>query len=175
MNEDNPSRKKRWGWLKQSQSDSRLAEQRRAAVQNPSSLPPVMNHRGLPELVPKFLRKVTDRSASSARQSSNLESTAASSSAQDLQPVQTTKDLSPYTVLIHEPNPDQSSNLGVAEAEQPDSKFVEGRIADATKGIAGMKNVSGMVQNFASASNDMQSVPDTLDTFSISIPMQRWR
>jgi hypothetical protein len=43
---------------------------------------------------------------------------------------------------------------------------VDERIADATKGVAGMIHVSGTVQSIASTPNNLQSISDAGDTSS---------
>ncbi|KAG2135202.1 uncharacterized protein EDB93DRAFT_1339666 [Suillus bovinus] len=116
MDENNPTWKKPWRRLKQSHSDPHLAEERggRATSYDPSSLSSSRNgSRGrLMGSMRKIFGKVTKRLARSARQSPNPEPTAASSSLQDTQPVQSTKDL---TLPTLEPNCEQSSNSGIIE------------------------------------------------------------
>ncbi|KAG1724626.1 uncharacterized protein EDB91DRAFT_1340036, partial [Suillus paluster] len=89
------------------------------------------------------------------------------SSLQNLLPTQTTQGHSPFTVA---PTPEQVSDARAAnfrhEVKQLDPKFVNEKIGDASKNMEGMKNVSGMAQNIASASDNLQSIPDTIDTFS---------
>ncbi|KAG2340093.1 WD40 repeat-like protein [Suillus weaverae] len=168
MNEDNPPRKKRWdSSLKQSRSDPHLAEERRA-ISDPSSLPPSRNgsRRGLSRLVHKLFGKVTNRVARSARQSPNPEPTATSSSEQDPLHPQTSQDLSPPTTTTLEQNLRQSSNLHVPKSEQPDPKLVKATLANAKAGLEGIRHVSGMVENAALASDNLQSVSDTIDMFS---------
>ncbi|KAG2343330.1 WD40 repeat-like protein [Suillus weaverae] len=170
MSEDHPPRKKRLGLLKRSRSNPHLAEEGdRRAASDPSSLPPSRNgsRKGLSGLVPKFLGKVTDRFARSARQSPNPDPTAASSSAQDLLHPHTSKDLQPLTTIIApEPNPDQSSDLRIVKSENPDPKVVKATLAIAKADLEGIRQVSGIVENTASSSNHLQSVPDTIDSFS---------
>ncbi|KAG0701515.1 hypothetical protein DFH29DRAFT_1069597, partial [Suillus ampliporus] len=116
-------------------------------------------------LLPKLRDKLANRSARSARQSPNPEPAAASTSAQDLMHTGTTQDPS-FTAPTPEPNPGQSSSACITNAEQPDTKSVNKRIIDATKGVAGMENVTGIVENTASAPNNLQSVSDAINTFS---------
>ncbi|KAG2150710.1 uncharacterized protein EDB93DRAFT_1103411 [Suillus bovinus] len=161
MNENNPSRKTPWRWLKPCHSDPHLAQERsrRAASRDvwtfvfrtiPSSLP--ASRHGSTErssgFVSKFVSKATKRFGRGARQSPNPEPTAASSSSQDIQHVQSNK----------------SSNSGVAEAEHLDPKFVNERIAEATKGVAGIGQVPTIVQGASSAINELPSVSTTIDT-----------
>ncbi|KAG2343052.1 WD40 repeat-like protein [Suillus weaverae] len=167
MNEDNPPRKTRWRWPKPSRSDPHsMVEERgkRAASHDPSSLSPSRNgsHGQPPGSVRKLFGKMTKRFARSARQSPNPEPTAASSSPQGIQPVQSTKDLA---APILKPNREQSSNSGIVEAHL-DPKFVNERINDATKDLAGISQVQTIAQNTSSAANNLQSVSDTINTFS---------
>ncbi|KAG2337995.1 WD40 repeat-like protein [Suillus weaverae] len=106
---------------------------------------------------------VTKRFASSARQSPNPEPTAASSSPQDIPPVQSNKDLTAPTL---EPHHQQSSNSGIIEAEHLDQKFVNERIANATKGLTGISQVQTIAQNTSSAASNLQSVSDAIDKFT---------
>ncbi|KAG2028288.1 hypothetical protein BDR03DRAFT_1020012, partial [Suillus americanus] len=147
------------------------AEERgRSAVSDPSSLPPSRNgsRRGLSTLIPDFLGK---RFARSARQSPNPQPTAASSSARDLPHPQTSQDLPPPTITP-KPNHQQSSDVGVAitsspiTSEQPHPKLVKATLANAKADFDEIRNVSGMIQNAASASDNSQSISDTIDTFS---------
>ncbi|KAG0701504.1 hypothetical protein DFH29DRAFT_1069590 [Suillus ampliporus] len=134
-----------------------------------SSCPPSRNgsRTRLPGLVPKFIDKVTNRSARSAGQSPNPGPAAASSSAQDLLPAQTSQDPSPLTAPTPETTPDQASNSAISKADPPpDPELVKATLTDAKAGFEGITNVSGMVQNIVSASDNLQSVPDTMDTFS---------
>ncbi|KAG1740549.1 uncharacterized protein EDB91DRAFT_355854 [Suillus paluster] len=64
------------------------------------------------------------------------------------------------------PAPEQASDARAANAEQLDPKFLNEKIGDASKNMEGMKNVPGMAQNTASASDNLQSIPNTIDTFS---------
>ncbi|KAG1740552.1 uncharacterized protein EDB91DRAFT_1336569 [Suillus paluster] len=111
---------------------------------------------------------VTNRSTRSARQSPIPEPAAASSGAQDPITTQTTQDHSTLTVA---PTPEQASDARAAnfrhQAEQLNPKFVDEKIADASKNMEGMKNVPGMAQNIASPSDNLQSIPNTIDTFSV--------
>ncbi|KAG2154589.1 hypothetical protein DEU56DRAFT_751281 [Suillus clintonianus] len=166
MNEDNPpSWKKRWGWLKSGRSDAHLPEERTAS--DSYSLLPSKNasRRRFSRVVPKFIGKVTNRSASSARQSPNPETTAASSCAPVLLHSQTSQVLSPLTTTTPELNSDQSSDLRIAKAEQPDPKLVRTALANAKAEFEGVKHVSGTVDNATSASDNPQSIPDTIDAF----------
>ncbi|KAG2150683.1 uncharacterized protein EDB93DRAFT_329266 [Suillus bovinus] len=165
MDENNPSRKTPRGWLKPRRSDPHLVQERgtRAASRDPSSLPASSHgfHEQFSGLVPKFVSKVTKRFGRGARQSPNPEPTAASSSSQDIQHVQSNKDL---TVPTLEPNPEQSSNSGIAEAEHLDLKFVNERIAEVTKGVADIGQVPTIVQETSSAINNLPSVSTMIDT-----------
>ncbi|KAG1823290.1 hypothetical protein EV424DRAFT_763300 [Suillus variegatus] len=170
MSEDNSPRKRRWGLLKQSRSNPHLAEEGgRRAVSHLSPPPPSRNgsRRGLS----RFLPKSFDKFARSARQSPNPEPTTPSSSARDLLHPRTDQDLPPPTVTP-EPNPDQSFNADVANisltiaSEQPDPKLVKETLDNAKAHLDGIKHISGMIENTASASDNLQSVPDTIDTFS---------
>ncbi|KAG2133777.1 hypothetical protein DEU56DRAFT_417427 [Suillus clintonianus] len=195
MSENDPPGKKRWEWLKlkPSRSDPHLPEER--PTSDTSSLPPSSNEsRGRPrKLVRKLFGKVTKPFAPSARQSSNPEPTGASSSA-DIQPVpvQSIENPSPLIVATPELNIEQSSNPGIVKAGQPDQKFVNERITDATDVFAGIGHVTTIAQHTSSAANNLQSVSDTVDTFSallgplkvfnsivmalpMSIPTRRWR
>ncbi|KAG1727564.1 uncharacterized protein EDB91DRAFT_890641 [Suillus paluster] len=172
----NPSRKKPFGtgWLRRNRSNPHSPVGSEASEIETSSFPPSRDESPgkPPGLFRKLWGKANKRSARSARQSSNPEPAVASSSAPDLLPTQTTQNPSPLTAPTHtptptpEPNLDQPSNSGIPKAEQPDPKSVNKRIIDATKGVAGMKNVPVMAQNAASQTNNLQSVPDTIDTFS---------
>ncbi|KAG1741914.1 uncharacterized protein EDB91DRAFT_1336257, partial [Suillus paluster] len=167
----NPPRKKPFGWSPiRSRSNPDFPVEIGASEIETSSFPPSRDEspRKPPGLFRKLWGKATKRSAQSARQSSNPEPAVASSSAPDLLPAQTTQDPSPLTAPTPTPGPnaDQPSNSGILKVEQPDPKFVNERIADATKGVAGMKNVPVMAQNTASQTNNLQSIPDTIDTFS---------
>ncbi|KAG2036511.1 hypothetical protein BDR03DRAFT_451693 [Suillus americanus] len=167
MDENNPPRKTRWGRPKPSHSDPRLVQEggMRATSQDSSSLLPSRNgSRGqLSGLVPKLFGKVTKRFARSARQSLNLESMAISSGLQDIQPVQSTKDLGAST---HGPKLEQSSNSGIVEVEHLNPKSVNERIDNATKDLAGIGKVPTIAQNTSSAVNNLQSGSGTVDTFS---------
>ncbi|KAG2337953.1 WD40 repeat-like protein [Suillus weaverae] len=167
MNEDNLPRKTRWRWPKPSRSDPHsMVEERgkRAASHDPSSLLPSRNgsHGQPPGSARNLFGKVTKRFARSARQSPNPEPTAASSSPQGIQPVQSTKDLA---APILEPNREQSSNSGIVEAHL-DPKFVNEKINNATKDLAGTNQVQTIAQNTSSAANNLQSVSDTINSFS---------
>ncbi|KAG2340254.1 WD40 repeat-like protein [Suillus weaverae] len=165
MSEDNPPRKKRFGLLKRSRSNPHLAEERgRRAASDPSSLPPSRN--GSRRGFSKFLGKVTERLARSPRQSPNPEPTAASSSAQDLPHPHTSQDLPPLATITPEPNPDQSSDLRIAKSENPDPKVVTATLAIAKADFEGIRQVSGIVENTASSSNNLQAVPNMIDTSS---------
>jgi hypothetical protein len=52
------------------------------------------------------------------------------------------------------------------QSEQPHPKRVKAALAKAKGGIRGIKLISGKVENVASASDHLQSVPDTIDSFS---------
>ncbi|KAG0701496.1 hypothetical protein DFH29DRAFT_554692 [Suillus ampliporus] len=155
-----------------SRSNPHLPVEGGASEIESSSRPSSRNasRRGLSGLFPKFVDKLTNHSAQSARQSPNPEPAAASSSAQDVLHPQTSKDPSPLTAPTPTPEstPEQVSNSAISkQAEQPGSpKSVNQRLADATKGVEGMKNVAGIVENTASAPNNLQSVSDAIDTFS---------
>ncbi|KAG2100142.1 uncharacterized protein F5147DRAFT_813275, partial [Suillus discolor] len=167
MDENSFHRKTSWGWLKPSHPDRPLVQERgrRAASQDLSSLPDSRNgSRGrFLGSVPKLLDKVTKCFARSARQSLNPETTTASSSPQDIQFIQSNKDITAPTL---EPNPEQSFNSWIAEAEDLDPKFVNKRIAEATEGVAGIGQVPTIVQDTSSAINNLPSVSDAIDTFS---------
>ncbi|KAG2106953.1 uncharacterized protein F5147DRAFT_653550 [Suillus discolor] len=61
----------------------------------------------------------------------------------------------------------QSSDSGiVAKAEHLDPKFVNKRIANATKGVAGIGQVPTIVKHASSTVNNLPSVSDTIDMFS---------
>ncbi|KAG2127370.1 hypothetical protein BD769DRAFT_1387826 [Suillus cothurnatus] len=95
---------------------------------------------------------------------------AASSSLQDVQPVQSAMDLTTSTVEL---NVEQSSNTGIAEVastdkrEYLDPKIVNEKITHATKNLAGISQVPAIVQCTSSAANNLQSVSGTVDTFSM--------
>ncbi|KIK35837.1 hypothetical protein CY34DRAFT_16777 [Suillus luteus UH-Slu-Lm8-n1] len=59
--------------------------------------------------------------------------------------------------------PDISSTI---TSEQPDQKFVKATLARAKAGVDGIGVVSGKVENVVSASDHLQSTPDTIDSFS---------
>ncbi|KAG1854358.1 hypothetical protein C8R48DRAFT_835826 [Suillus tomentosus] len=173
MDENIHPQKTRWGWLKPSRSDPHLVQERgrRAASQDPSSLPASRHaSRGRPQgSICKLFGPVTKRFARSARQPSNPEPTAASSSPQDVQPVQSSNDL---TAPIIEPNPEPSSNSGIAGISSTDidehlgPKFVNERIANATKDFVDIGQVPTVAQDTSSVANNLQTVSDTIDTFS---------
>jgi hypothetical protein len=52
------------------------------------------------------------------------------------------------------------------QVELPAEQLVKERIADATQIFAGISHVSGIAQNTASASDNLQSVPNAIDTLS---------
>ncbi|KAG2133747.1 hypothetical protein DEU56DRAFT_810483 [Suillus clintonianus] len=87
---------------------------------------------------------------------------------------QTSQVLSLLTTTNPEPKPDRSSDLLIAkflhQAEQPDPKFVKATLSlplvNAKTEFEGVKHVSGMVENTASASDNIQSVLNTIDRFS---------
>ncbi|KAG2747110.1 WD40 repeat-like protein [Suillus brevipes Sb2] len=168
MNEDRHLQKKRRISQNQSRSNSHLAEEKGQRLVNASSfLPPSRNEsrRGL-------LRSLRKRIAQSTGQSPNAEPIAASSSRQGLLHSQTSQDLSLLTTITLEPNPDQSSDSGIANtssaitSEKSDPKLVQATLAKAKAGVDGIGIVSGKVENVASASDHLQSVPDTIDSFS---------
>ncbi|KAG2350104.1 hypothetical protein BDR05DRAFT_986385 [Suillus weaverae] len=167
MDENNPPRKTPWRWLRPTRSDPHVVQERgrRAASHDPSSLSPSGNgSRGRPTgSVRKLFGKVTKRFASSARQSPNPEPTAATSSPQDTPPVQSNKDLTAPTL---EPNHQQPSKSEIIEADHLDQKLVNEKIANATKGLAGISQVQTIAQKTSSAANNLQSVPDTIDKFT---------
>ncbi|KAG2366043.1 hypothetical protein BDR07DRAFT_1373863 [Suillus spraguei] len=162
MNEDHPPQKKRWGLLKRSRSNPHLAEERGRRA--PSSPPPSRNgsRRGLSRLIPAFLGKCFARSA---QQSPNPGPIATSSSARDLLHRQISRDIPLPTATTPEPNLDQPSDLGVANRNSTIT-LVKAKLASAKAEFDRIKNVSGIVQNAASASDKLQSVSDTFDTFS---------
>ncbi|KAG2117465.1 hypothetical protein DEU56DRAFT_905097, partial [Suillus clintonianus] len=163
MNADNPPRKKYFRWRqKKSRSEPDFAEESiRRAANDPSSLSPSSNG------FRKLLNKVTKRFARSARQSPNPETTAASSSAQAIPPIQTTKDPVLHTAPTLESNPDLSSNSGIVKAELlPDMELVTETLAHAQTGVAGIGYASTFVQNTSSAADKLQPLPNVIDTFS---------
>ncbi|KAG1792155.1 uncharacterized protein HD556DRAFT_1482212 [Suillus plorans] len=166
MDANNPPRKKRWGRTKPSHSNPHLVEERgrTTASPDPSSLSPSRNgsHERRSGSVLKIFGKVTKRFARSGRQSPNPERTAASSSLQDTQPVQSAKDLTAPTL---EPNFGQSSNSEIAEHLDP--KVVHDKIANADKSLADAGHVPTILQDASSATNDLPSVSDAIDTFSV--------
>ncbi|KAG2031544.1 hypothetical protein BDR03DRAFT_1095481 [Suillus americanus] len=101
-------------------------------------LPPSSNgsRRGLSRLVPKCFGK-------------------------DLLHPQTSQDLPPPPTITPEPNPVQFSDVGVANlsptitSEQPDPKVMKEKLANAKADLDGIRHVSGMVDNAASASNNL--------------------
>ncbi|KAG2753049.1 hypothetical protein P692DRAFT_20908539, partial [Suillus brevipes Sb2] len=143
----------------------------RKAVIDSSSLPPSRNksRSRLSRLIPKCLSK---HFARSAEQSPNPGPTATSSSTRDLLHPQTSQDFPLLTTTALEPDLDQAPEPRAAKSsptitsEQPDSKLVQATIAKATAGVDGMGHVSGMVENATSASDNLQSVSDTIDTLS---------
>ncbi|KAG2106701.1 uncharacterized protein F5147DRAFT_653674 [Suillus discolor] len=168
MDENNPSQKKCWGRPKPSHSDHHLVEERgrMTASPNPSSLSPSRNgsHERRSGSVFKLFGKVTKCFARSAQQPPNPEPTAASSSLQGTQPVQSSKDLTPPTL---EPDCEQSSNSGIVEVEHLDPKFVRKRIANANKGLAGTRQVPRILQDASSVTNNLPFASDTINTFSV--------
>ncbi|KIK41433.1 hypothetical protein CY34DRAFT_13061 [Suillus luteus UH-Slu-Lm8-n1] len=172
MNEDHPPQKKRLGLLKRTRSNPHLAEERRRkTVIDSSSLPPSRNRSrsGLSRLIPKCLSK---RFARSAEQSPNPGPPATSSSARDLLHSQTSQDLPLLTTTAPKPNPDQplepsaANSSPIMTSKQPDQKLVQATLAKAKAGVDGIGHVSGMVENATSTSDNLQSVADTIDTFS---------
>ncbi|KAG2131285.1 uncharacterized protein EDB93DRAFT_1311691 [Suillus bovinus] len=164
MTEENPSRKKRWGLWKRSHSNPRLAEEGgQRAASDSSSLPPSSN--GSRKGISRIFHKSFYKSARSARQSPNPEPTVASSSG--IPPVETIQDPSPLVPSTLKPNPDQSSNSGIAKAQlPPDTTLVTETLAHAKTGVAGISPVRGIVQNTASTIGDLQSDSDTINQFS---------
>ncbi|KIK33501.1 hypothetical protein CY34DRAFT_701190, partial [Suillus luteus UH-Slu-Lm8-n1] len=87
---------------------------------------------------------------------------------------QTSQDLPPSTITsgTTEQNTDQSSYLRLAKvrstiaSEQPDLKFVKAMLADAKEDFEVIRHVSGIGGNTASASDNLQSVPDAIHMFS---------
>ncbi|KAG1786452.1 uncharacterized protein HD556DRAFT_1300145, partial [Suillus plorans] len=161
MNENNPPWKKRWEWLKP-HSDPHSVEDRgrKGASQDPSSLSPSRSGSSgrSSGSVRKLFSKVTKGFARSAQQSPNPE------------PTQSNKDL---TAPTSEAYREQSSDSGIVakvsstnEAEHLDPKFVNERIANATKGVAGIGQVPTIVKDASSTVNNLPSVSDTIDTFS---------
>ncbi|KAG2153232.1 hypothetical protein DEU56DRAFT_976940 [Suillus clintonianus] len=145
MNKDNPGKKRFKGWPKPSRSTPHLPEERPTDLISPAF------EQWISQTIPR---------------SPNPERTGTRSRAQDIEPVQSTEDPS-LIASTPELNTEQSSNPGVAKAEQPDQKFVNERITDATNIFAGVGNVSAIAQNTSSAANNLQSVSDTVDTFSV--------
>ncbi|KAG2136391.1 hypothetical protein DEU56DRAFT_901596 [Suillus clintonianus] len=169
MTDDNPPRKKRWGWLKPSRSDPSLEERGRRAASDPSALLPSSNApRGqFSGLIPKLFGEAKSHSVRSARQSPNLEPTAATSSSQDPLRPQTSQDPSSLIASTPEPNFDQSFNADISKSESPpDIKLVTETLAHTQTSVTGISPIQGIIQNFASVSDNLQSVPDTIDTFS---------
>jgi hypothetical protein len=52
------------------------------------------------------------------------------------------------------------------QSEQPDLKLVKAMLADAKEDFEGIRHVSGMAGNAASASDNLQSVPNAIHMFS---------
>ncbi|KAG1792138.1 uncharacterized protein HD556DRAFT_1537002 [Suillus plorans] len=160
--DENNHRKKRWGRPKPSHSDHHLVET--TASPDPSSLSPSRNgsHERRSGSVFKLFGKVAKRFARSIRQPPTPEHTVASSSLQDTQP--STRDLTPPTL---EPDCEQSSHSGIVEAKHLDPKCVNERIANANKGLAGASHVPTILQDTSSTTNNLPSVSDAIDTFSV--------
>ncbi|KAG2113973.1 hypothetical protein DEU56DRAFT_905396 [Suillus clintonianus] len=117
--EDNIPRKKH-GWLKKSRSDPHLEERGREPANDTFPLSPSRNEsRGRsPGRFRKFFAKVPNpfqRSARSARQSPNPQTTAATSGAQHIPPIQITQDPSPLITPTPEPNIELSPNPRTAD------------------------------------------------------------
>ncbi|KAG2061507.1 hypothetical protein BDR06DRAFT_992917 [Suillus hirtellus] len=74
------------------------------------------------------------------------------------------QDLTPLTL---KPDCKQSFNSGIVEAEHLDLKFVNERIANANKGLAGASHIPAVFQDTFSMTNDLPSVSDTIDMFSV--------
>ncbi|KAG1790033.1 hypothetical protein EV424DRAFT_1355469 [Suillus variegatus] len=120
MNEDNP-RKKRLGLLKRSRSNPYLAEERgKRATDDDSSSLLAGSRRGLSRFLPKSL----DKFARGARRPLNPEPTVAGSS--DILPIRTTRHPSRLNASTPRPNPDQSSNSGIAKGASK-RRFSNGR------------------------------------------------
>jgi hypothetical protein len=52
------------------------------------------------------------------------------------------------------------------QSEQPELKLVKATLADAKADFQGIRHVSGMAGNAASASDNLQFIPNAIDTFS---------
>ncbi|KAG2064689.1 WD40 repeat-like protein [Suillus decipiens] len=157
----------RWRWSKQSHSEPHLVQERgrSPASQDLSPLSPSGNgSTGRPPgLVRKLAGKMAMRFTRSARQSPNPEHTAAGSSSQDIQPIQSTEEVTTSTL---EPNPEPSSNSGIVEPSST-NKVVNKAIANASKGLADIGQVPTIVQHASSMSADIPSVSGAIDTFSV--------
>ncbi|KAG1743388.1 hypothetical protein EDB19DRAFT_557829 [Suillus lakei] len=162
MTENNPPRKKRWGFLKRSRSDPHLAGERgRSPASDPSSLPPLRNEspRGSSGWFPSSWASCPRDSFEAPDSLPTLNPLSQVSSAHD---------------LLH-PQPSQSSDLRIANSEQPDPKLVKRR----SRMPQHISKASDMSQEWSkillSASNNLQSVPDTIDTFSTILgPLKRF-
>ncbi|KAG2368295.1 hypothetical protein BDR07DRAFT_120736 [Suillus spraguei] len=146
MDEDNSPRKKRWpgiqGLLNQSRSDPHLS--RETGGRGQSLIHPLTRLRGM-------------NFAADYRVSQH-EPTVASSS--DISSIKTTQHHSPLVASTLKPNPAQSSNSGIAKAElPPDMTFVTEMLTHAQTGVAGISPIDRVVQNTASATGNLRSVP----------------
>ncbi|KIK35043.1 hypothetical protein CY34DRAFT_17296 [Suillus luteus UH-Slu-Lm8-n1] len=81
-------------------------------------------------------------------------------------PLQVRAQRSSYTLRQARPIQFLSSDLRIAKAEQPDPNFVKAALAGAKSEFESVQHVSGMAENTASASDNLQTVIDTIDTFS---------
>ncbi|KAG1899839.1 uncharacterized protein F5891DRAFT_380633 [Suillus fuscotomentosus] len=100
--------------------------------------------------------------------------------------IKTIKHPSPLVASPPKPNPDQSSNSGIAKVSwsslislfrshtkidhrvelPPDTTLMSETLAHAQTGVAGISPIQGIVQNATSAIGDLQSDSDTIDQFS---------
>jgi len=61
----------------------------------------------------------------------------------------------------------QSCTKVRCQAETPDRRLVEGRIADATKSFAGISQAPEIGQTIGSATNNLQSGPDAINAINV--------
>ncbi|KAJ8587657.1 hypothetical protein M405DRAFT_934613, partial [Rhizopogon salebrosus TDB-379] len=172
MTDNNPPRKRYgMGFLKQSHSDHRVSDESgsRAIIESEvSSLAPSQSgsRKGpFRKLLDKG-RNTLSSSTRSAGRSSNTTAMNSSSSLPDPTINEPIQHHPPPTILVSEPNLGQDTNSGDAEVEVPDQQLVKEKIDVASQGLAGTSPVPGAAQNIASATNDLQSAPDAMDTFS---------